>query len=326
MERVLSPVYPVLIVDDELSALQSNEMVLVMARISNIIQCQDPRKVRDILNDRDISVVLLDLSMPHISGDRLLPILVAEHPDVPVIIVTGANSMEQAAACIEMGAFDYMVKPVEKGRLISGVRRGIEVRDLRRQNELLRKNLFSEDGALPDAFREIALPEGVMPKIARYCEGIAKNLEPVFISGASAGTREAMARAIHALSGRMGRFEMMDTAGMDYAAFSDALFGHAQGGVPGTESTGKGLIEDAAGGTVFLAEFGDLSDEMQESLFRVIRTREYLPLGSAVSKLTDTRIIAATSRDLGTLRASGHFRKDLHYWLTRNHVPLPFQE
>ncbi len=324
MDRVLFPALPVLLVDDELSALQSNEMVLVMARINNIIQCQDPRRVQDILNDKEVSAVLLDFSMPYISGERLLPIILAEHPEVPVIIVTGANSAEQAANCIEMGAFDYMVKPVEKGRLVSGVRRAVEVRELRRENELIRRGLFYDDGAQPEAFGRIALPDDVMANVVRYCRSIAKNLGPVFISGASGAAREAVARAIHSLSGRRGSFVVIKTGGLDYDAFADALFGRMPGGVAEEALIiREGLIAAAAGGTVFLEEFGDLSPEIQEALFRVLRTREYHPVGSPMTKLTDTRIIAATNRDFTTLRASGHFRKDLHYWLTRSHVPLP---
>jgi len=323
MERVLYPALPVLLVDDELSALQSNEMVLVMARINNIIQCQDPRKVQDILNEREISAVLLDFSMPYISGDRLLPILLAEHPEVPVIIVTGANSAEQAAACIEMGAFDYMVKPVEKGRLISGVRRAIEVRELRRENELIRKGLFSDNGVIREVFEGMGLLEGVLPNVAQYCASIAKSLGPVFISGGAVPVREAVARAIHSMSGRTGSFEVVGTSGLGYEAFADALFGHTRGGIPNADAPKEGLLAVAGGGTVFLDEFGNLDSEMQEALFRMLRTREYHPLGSTMTKLTDTRIIAGTGRDFGVLRASGHFRKDLYYWLTRSHVPLP---
>ena len=114
---------PVLVVDDEVQTLHSCRIVLRSAGISRIICCEDSRKVIDFLYKEEIGVVLLDLSMPHISGDELLPRIREEYPAIPVIIITGANDVDIAVECMRKGSFDYMVKPVEKSRLISGVKR-----------------------------------------------------------------------------------------------------------------------------------------------------------------------------------------------------------
>ena len=150
MTRIMTPELPVLVVDDEAHARQSAERVLLSAGISNILQCQDPRGVTDILSNQEVSVILLDLSMPNVSGEELLPDIISAHPEVPVIIVTGANEVETAVRCMKAGAFDYMVKPVERSRLLSGVQRAIDLRELRRENEIGGvDNFVSEPMRLP---------------------------------------------------------------------------------------------------------------------------------------------------------------------------------
>jgi DNA-binding NtrC family response regulator len=106
--------------DDEVQALDSFETALVFASINNTIRCEDSRNVMPLLSKQEIEVMLLDLSMPHISGEELLSLVTKDFPEIPIIIITGSNDVETAVACMKSGAFDYMVKPVEKSRLISG--------------------------------------------------------------------------------------------------------------------------------------------------------------------------------------------------------------
>jgi len=323
MTRIVSPNLPLLVVDDETHALQTAERMLVSAGISNILQCQDPRNVTDILSNQEISVVLLDLSMPYISGEELLPNIIAAYPEVPVIIVTGANEVETAVRCMKAGAFDYMVKPVERSRLLSGVQRAIELRELRRENELMRERLLSDVVKSPEAFAAIVTNNPAMYAIFRYCESIAKSLWPVLLTGETGVGKELLARAIHALSGRRGAFVAVNAAGLDDNVFSDTLFGHVRGAYTGADEFRKGLIEQASAGTLFLDEIGDLTHASQVKLLRVLQEREYYPLGSDVAKRTDARIVFATNRDLEALQASGHFRKDLYHRLKTHHIHVP---
>jgi DNA-binding NtrC family response regulator len=323
MTRIVSPDLPLLVVDDEAHALQSAERMLVSAGISNILQCQDPRKVTDILSNREISVVLLDLSMPYISGEELLPNIISAYPEVPVIIVTGSNEVETAVRCMKAGAFDYMVKPVERSRLLSGVQRAIELRELRRENELMRERLLSDIVRSPEAFSAIVTNNPAMYALFRYCESIAKSLWPVLLTGETGVGKELLAGAIHALSGRSGPFVAVNAAGLDDNVFSDALFGHVRGAYTGADESRKGLIERAAAGTLFLDEIGDLTHTSQVKLLRVLQEREYYPLGSDVAKRTDARIVFATNRDLEALQASGHFRKDLYHRLKTHPIHVP---
>ncbi len=323
MAPVRSPEWPVLIVDDEEHALQSTERVLVSAGINHILMCQEPGKVNDLLSRQEFSVILLDLSMPHITGEELLPTILAAYPEVPVIVVTGANEVETAVRCMQSGAFDYMVKPVEKNRMLSGVRRAIELRELRRENELLTERMLSGVVKSPEAFSAIITNNGAMHAIFRYCESIAQSLWPVLITGETGVGKELLAQAIHTLSGRNGPFVAVNAAGLDDMVFSDTLFGHVRGAYTGADQPRKGLIEQAAAGTLFLDEIGDLPQASQVKLLRVLQEREYYPLGSDVAKRTDARVIVATNQDLGALQASGQFRKDLFHRLKTHHVHIP---
>lgn len=323
MNRVMTPDLPLLLVDDEEHALQSTERILVSSGITNILSCQDPRKVAALLAEQEICVVLLDLSMPHMSGEQLLTEVLSAYPEVPAIVITGANEVETAVRCMRGGAIDYMVKPVEKSRLLSGVRRAIELRDLRRENEVLRERMLADVEKCPEAFSEIITNNAGMHSIFRYCEGIAKSQWPVLVTGETGVGKELLARAIHTLSGRKGPFVAVNAAGLDDNVFSDTLFGHVRGAYTGADQVRKGLIEQAAGGTLFLDEIGDLPNASQVKLLRVLQEREYYPLGSDVAKRTDTRVVCATNVDLGALQAAGKFRRDLYHRLKTHHVCIP---
>jgi len=108
-----------------------------------------------VLTKQEVEIVLLDLRMPFITGDELLPLITSDFPEVPVIVITGANDVETAVKCMKLGAFDYMVKPVERSRLIGGVKRAIELRELQRENRLLRAQVLSDKLEHPEVFSEI---------------------------------------------------------------------------------------------------------------------------------------------------------------------------
>jgi DNA-binding NtrC family response regulator len=267
--------------------------------------------------------VLLDLCMPRLSGEDLLPSIVTAHPEVPIIIVTGYNEVETVVRCMKAGAYDYLVKPVDRGRLISVLRRAIELRYLRREVEILRDHNDSNSLKSPEAFSHIVTGNAAMHAIFRYCESVSKSLWPVLVTGETGVGKELIARAIHTLSGRTGAFVAVNAAGLDDAVFSDTLFGHVRGAYTGAEEFRKGLIEQAGAGTLFLDEIGDLPHTSQVKLLRVIQEHEFYPLGSDVAKKTDARLVFATNTDLDALQASGHFRRDLYQRLKTHHVHVP---
>jgi DNA-binding NtrC family response regulator len=323
MSESVYPQLPVMLVDDEVQALASFEMALRSANMNHIFRCQDSREVMSCLSSREIEVMLLDLRMPHISGEELLPQIIGDFPDIPVIVITGANDVETAVKCMKLGAFDYMVKPVERSRLVGSVRRAVELRELQRENRSIKASFLSGTLKHPEAFSEIITNSLNIRSIFQYAEAIATSPRPVLISGETGVGKELFARAVHTLSNRSGKFVAVNVAGFDDNIFSDSLFGHKRGAFTGADQARSGLVEQAFEGTLFLDEIGDLSIPSQVKLLRLLQEAEYLPLGSDVAKRSDARIIVATNQNLEAMQAAGSFRKDLYYRLCDHQIHIP---
>jgi DNA-binding NtrC family response regulator len=323
MKSAMYPEFPIILVDDEEQALDSFEIALRSANMNHFIRCQDSRNVIPILTDREVEVMLLDLRMPHVPGEELLIKLNSDFPEIPVIIITGANDVETAVKCMKHGAFDYMVKPVEKSRLVSGVRRALELHELQKENKFLKAHVLSDKLEHPEAFSEIVTNSAGMRSMFQYVEAISRSPRPVLITGETGVGKELVAKAVHVLSHREGDFVPINVAGLDDNVFSDTLFGHKKGAFTGAEQPRSGLIEQASGGTLFLDEIGDLSIPSQVKLLRLLQDGDFFPLGSDVAKGSNARIIVATNQDLEELKSSGRFRKDLYYRLCDHHIHVP---
>ena len=317
------PTLPVLLVDDEEQFLLSMSFTLTAEGINHVVQCQDSREVMTLLSKQDFSVILLDMSMPHLSGRELLPLIVRDYPDIPVIIVTALNEVETAVECMKSGAFDYLVKPVDDVRLLACIRRAISLSEVRHENKLLKDYLLTDKLENPEVFSPIITQNRAMRSIFQYVEAISKTILPVLITGETGVGKELIARAVHQLSGRQGEFIAVNVAGVDDHFFSDTLFGHKRGAFTGADRDRKGLIDQAASGTLFLDEIGDLSTESQVKLLRLIEERKYYPIGSDMPKVTDARIVVATHQDIESIQAQGKFRRDLFYRLRTHHIHLP---
>ena len=317
------PHFPVMMVDDEAQAITSFEMALRSANMNNFIRCHDSRDVMPLLSSQNIEVMLLDLRMPHISGEELLPMITSDYPEIPVVVITGTNDVDTAVKCMQRGAFDYILKPVEKSRLIGGVKRAVELRELQRENQLLKSHVLSDELERPEAFSEIITVSPSMRSIFQYIEAIANSPRPVSITGETGVGKELVARAVHTLSNRKGDFVPVNVAGLDDHVFADSLFGHKKGAFTDAREARSGLVEQAAGGTLFLDEIGDLSTSSQVKLLRLLQEGEFFPLGSDVAKRSDARIVVATNQNLEALHSSGKFRMDLYYRLCSHHIQIP---
>ena len=323
MTESIYPLFPVMMVDDEAQAIKSFEMTLRSANMNNFIRCHDSRDVMPLLSSQEIEVMLLDLRMPHLSGEELLPMITADYPEIPVVVVTGSNDVDTAVKCMQYGAFDYILKPVEQSRLIGGVRRAVELRELQRENQLLKAHVLSNKLEKPEAFADIITVSTGMRAIFQYIEAIANSPRPVLITGETGVGKELVAKAVHTLSNRKGSFVPVNVAGLDDHVFADTLFGHKKGAFTDAREARGGLIEQAAGGTLFLDEIGDLSTTSQVKLLRLLQEGEFFPLGSDVAKRSDARIVVATNQDLAGLQSSGQFRKDLYYRLCDHQIQIP---
>jgi DNA-binding NtrC family response regulator len=323
MHELEFPRQPVLIVDDEENALRTFKIILNSAKITNIVLCQDSRQVPSLLQEQEFETILLDLTMPHITGEELLPQIIRDYPKIPVIIITGNVEIDTAVKCMRVGAFDYMVKPVEEKRLISGVQRAIERNRLQRENLTLKRQLLGGELTHPQTFAPIVTQNSAVISIFKYIEVIAPSPEPVLLTGETGTGKELIARAIHDVSGREGAFIPVNVAGLDDTIFSDTLFGHKKGAFTDAYESRGGLIEQAFGGTLFLDEIGDLNPASQVKLLRLLQEREYFPLGSDIARYTDARIVTATNQDLEKLMETGTFRKDLYYRLEVHKIHIP---
>jgi len=317
------PDRPVLIVDDEAHVVESQEDLLRSNGITNLLGTTDSRTVMEFLHKGEVELILLDLRMPHISGEDLLKQIHDDFPQVPVIIVTGTNEIDVAVACMRGGAFDYMVKPVEESRLVSGVRRAMELRELRRGYSDLRERLLSGRLGNPQAFSHIITQDPKMHSLFLYLESIAGTDETVLIVGETGVGKELIARTMHELSRKDGTFVAVNVAGLDDTMFADSLFGHKKGAYTGATETRKGFFQQAGGGTILLDEIGDLHPASQVKLLRLLETREFYPLGADLALKTDARILVSTNRNLREMVGSGEFRKDLYYRLSAHEVRLP---
>lgn len=317
------PLQPILIIDDEEETLKSFELLLLTIGFTNIHLCSDSRDALKTLKGIGPSFVLLDLVMPHLTGQELLVQMKKSFPEIPVIVVTGVNDVDTAVECMKLGAYDFLIKPVQKDVFESAVRRAVEYSHLKNEIDNLKERVLKPGIEKPDLFSSIITNNKSMLTLFSYIEAIASSPEPVLITGESGVGKELFAEAIHRLSGREGEFVAVNLAGLDDTFFSDTLFGHKKGAYTGAQSDRRGFVEKASGGTLFLDEIGDLSQASQVKLLRLFQEREFYPLGSDLPIKTDARVIAATNRDLGKLAEKNRFRNDLFYRLNTHSIHIP---
>ena len=320
------PPDPILLVDDDRMSLESIEFLLKSNEIDHLFPCEDPRQVLEILENRRVELILLDLVMPYVSGQDLLRDISERFPEIPVIVITGVRELETGIECMQTGAYDYLAKPVDENRMIYAIRRAVEFRRMREEIACLQSHIHGpSDGPLefPEAFAGIVAQSSKMMSVFRTTEAVARSTMPILITGETGVGKSLVAKAVHRCSGRPGRFISVSISGVDDAVFSDTLFGHVKGAFTGAEVPRDGLIQKAEGGTLFLDEIGDLSPESQVKLLKLIQDGEYFPLGADTSRRADIRIVTATNRDLSEQVREGKFRKDLFYRLHIHNLHLP---
>jgi DNA-binding NtrC family response regulator len=313
----------ILIVDDDPVVAELSEAILEGGQLGNTMLCTDSRDVIKILKENDIAVVLLDLYMPHKTGQELLPDIVEVAPNAFAIMLTLENSVDVAVECMRLGAFDYMTKPVDENRLLTSVSQALKFRELQKNVQILSGAEYEVALKNPDAFHEIVTGSPRMLRVFHYIENAAGTPHAFLITGESGTGKELIARALHQVSGRRGKFVAVNVAGLDDTMFSDTLFGHVAGAYTGALKARAGLIEEAAGGTLFLDEIGALDLPAQVKLLRLLQEGEYYPLGADQLRLSNARVVAATNADLHQKQQDGSFRKDLYYRLLTHHVSLP---
>ncbi len=321
--RLNFPAAPILLVDDETHLLQSVKATLELAGGTNIHTLDDGNDVLGFLTNHKIDIILLDYLMPSTNGLEVLREIKRDFPEISVIMLTAVNEINTAVNCMQVGAQDFLVKPVVREQIITSINKATEVHSLNKEISNLRHQLFDSNAYRGHEFCGITSHDPKMQAIFKYVEAIADSQEPVLITGETGTGKELLSNAVHECSKRKGAFVAVNTAGLDDNMFSDTLFGHTKGAYTGAMSERKGLIDKAADGTLFLDEVGCLSESSQVKLLRVIQEKAFLPLGSDKPKNTSARIVCAANCDLHEEISKGRFRRDLYYRLRTHAVQLP---
>ncbi|MDZ7815268.1 MAG: sigma-54 dependent transcriptional regulator [Planctomycetota bacterium] len=313
----------VLLIDDEREILRSFSTSLKLSGYRDVFECSDSREALDKVESLAPDVVVLDLIMPHVTGEEVLSEMTANHPDTPVIVVTGNTDVQSAVNCVKLGAFDYITKPVDKARLLTTIEVALRHRRSLAEINVLREGIQACELKNPDAFSGIITQNSRMRSLFQFIEAMAPTSAVVLITGETGVGKELFARAIHNSSARKGRFIGLTVSGLDDTMFSDSLFGHRKGAFTGAESTREGLLAQAADGTLFLDEIGDLSHNSQLKLLRLLQENEYYPVGSDKVVPSSARIVTATNRSIDEIKSSPEFRNDLFFRLYAHTLVVP---
>ncbi|MBF0107720.1 MAG: sigma-54-dependent Fis family transcriptional regulator [Magnetococcales bacterium] len=314
---------PIVVVDDEADIRHGMDLLLRRAGFSRVVTIGDSRTVIDALERHGAAVLLLDLGMPHVSGQEILQQVNRRHPEIPVIIITAVHDLETAVACMKTGAVEFLLKPLEESRFLAAVRKAHENTSLRLQVATLGNYLLGEGLTHPEAFADILTRSRKMEAVFKYLEAAALTGEPLLITGETGTGKELLAQAFHRLRGGDRPFVAVNVAGLDDHMFSDTLFGHRKGAFTGADRMREGMVAKAAGGILFLDEIGDLSESNQVKLLRLLQERKYQPLGSDVYRNADITVVTATHQNLQERIQEGRFRRDLYYRLATHSVRLP---
>jgi len=266
-------------------------------------------------------VIVTDLDMPVMNGMQLITELRGRGLDVPVIVATSATEVRSAVEAMRAGATDYITKPVDFDALLLSVERALENRDVRIENENLRRQVRQQHG---EGVVGLLGTSPVMQGVYRLAKQVAGSRATVLITGESGTGKGEFARAIHTLGPRASKpFVTVNCASLAETLLESELFGHEKGSFTGADRRRAGRFEQAHEGTLFLDEVAEISLGTQVKLLNVLQERRFERVGGNESIKVDVRIIAATNRDLAAYVAEGKFREDLYYRLNVVHAEMP---
>jgi two-component system, NtrC family, response regulator HydG len=266
-----------------------------------------------------LDLVITDLRMPSLDGMEVLRQVKEASPEVGVLLITAFGSVESAVQAMNVGADDYLAKPVDLYELRKRVEALVEKRRLSREVEELKARLDERFG-----FESMIGHSPSMRDIFQQIRMVAPTRATVLLRGESGTGKELIANAIHQQSDRKrGRFLPLNCAAIPSNLIESELFGHEKGAFTGADKTHPGKFEQANGGTLFLDEIGELSLELQAKLLRVLEEKSVTRVGGTVPTPVDVRIITATHRDLGEMVRDGRFRSDLLYRLRVVEIQIP---
>ena len=308
----------VMVVDDEPSMVDLLVTDLKM-RGYKVSGFTSANLAADALTSTEAQVVLTDLNMPGMTGLQLCERIVANRPDIPVVVMTAFGSLETAIEAIRAGAWDFVTKPVELELLAVVINRAVQHHQLREDV----RRLSEQSGAVAP-FEDLIGVCHEMQHVYAQIRKVAPTNASILITGESGTGKELVARAIHKHSEhRNGPFVAINCASIPENLLESELFGHAKGAFTDARADRKGLFLQAQGGTLFLDEIGELPLGLQARLLRAMEQRTVRAVGSDKETPFDARIITATNRDLETAIEEGRYREDFYFRINVIQLDLP---
>ncbi len=312
----------ILVVDDEQVALTSVRRLLKRHGFKDVQICAHGKDAIARIKENDFDLVLLDLLMPEVDGLEVLKATKPFRPDTEFIILTAMDDVSSAVKAIRLGAYDYLVKPVDRERLILSIERAYERRGLLAGLAGARPDSGSTE--IPEAFSDTTTQCPRMKQLLSYAHVMAGSGNPILITGESGTGKELLARGIHRSGASSnGPFIAVNASSIPETLFESHLFGHIKGAFTGADKDYPGLFEQADGGTLFFDEIGELPLNLQVKLLRVLEEKFVVRLGETRPIPVDVRIVSATNKDLDKACQEGKFRLDLMYRLKSAHIHLP---
>lgn len=310
-----------LIVDDEAELRKSVISILQSALPDVEFLIEEATTGKEALEKVKIKawdLVLMDVKMPEMNGLEALAAIKEHDPRTFVVLMTAHSNLQDAVTAIKDGAYDYVEKPVNPHRLTEIVRKSLEARDL--VSSLAFSNPIFDD----DVESEFVGSSHKMKEVFNLIYKLCKVDTTVLIRGENGTGKELVAKAIHYNSPRKsGSFTAINCGAIPESLMESELFGHEKGAFTGAIERKIGKFQVANNGTLFLDEIGELKPDMQVKLLRILQEKKFTPVGSNREVKTNTRIIAATNRNLEKMMEEGTFREDLFYRLNVMPIFLP---
>lgn len=310
--------FKILVIDDEKNIREGLQIALEDEGYE-VITASDGSSGLDKALHEQVDLVITDLRMPGLSGEEILREVITKTPGVSVIVLTGHGTIETAVDAMRMGAYDFLTKPLDLDRLSLLVKRALKNREL-----VLRQRSLEQELQKSKSEKNIVTKSPAMQALFNVVKKVAPSKASVLITGESGVGKEVIADSIHNLSDRYDKpMIKVHCAALSETLLESELFGHEKGAFTGAISTKRGRFELADGGTIFLDEIGEIDQNVQIKLLRVIQEKKFERVGGEKTLSVDVRIIAATNKDLKAEVEKGNFREDLYYRLNVVHICVP---
>ncbi len=311
--------YHILVVDDEVN-IRTALRDFYQEEGFDVSLASNGKEALTELLSKEIDFVVTDLRMSIITGQQLLEYVSEKYPSIPVLVVTGYGSVENAVKAIQSGAYDFLAKPINLERLLFLTKQALKVRQLALRN----KKALKEGRTLGYSRHTIVRKSEIMKKIISMTRQVAKTSASVLISGESGVGKELIADMLHEASSRIGQpIVKVHCAALSETLLESELFGHEKGAFTGASHMRRGRFELANRGSIFLDEISEINSSTQVKLLRVLQERSFERVGGEETIQVNVRIIAATNKDLRKEVQEGRFREDLFYRLSVVNITVP---